>query len=115
MRWAALLLVPVVAAILSKQVTLRSGLPLTLPPVVVVPGYASNELDACLIELYHMSSSPRCATCKGQGWFRFYLNHTALKDPAELCCFAEQMSVAYDTASSGDYRNVPAWRPASPT
>jgi lysophospholipase-3 len=107
MRWAVLLLVPVVAAILSKHWTSRSGLPRPLPPVVVVPGYASNELDARLTELYRTSSSPRCAARRGQGWFRLYLNHTALEDPAELRCFAEQMTAVYDAASGGDYRNVP--------
>jgi lysophospholipase-3 len=54
MRWVALLLVSAVAAILSKQLTSRSDLPLPLPPMVMVPGYASNELDARLTELYRV-------------------------------------------------------------
>ncbi|OEL21350.1 Lecithin-cholesterol acyltransferase-like 1 [Dichanthelium oligosanthes] len=105
LRWAAaLLLVPAVAAILSKHLSSRRGRQLPLPPVVVVPGYATNELDARLTELYR-PSSPCCAARKGQGWFRLYLNYTALEDPAEVRCFAEQISAAYD-AVSDDYRNA---------
>ncbi|KAF8728249.1 hypothetical protein HU200_018841 [Digitaria exilis] len=95
-RWAALLLVPAVSVILSKYS--RSSTPGLLPPVVLVPGYATNELDARLTELYR-PSPPRCATRKGQGWFRLYLDHASLNDPTGVRCFAEQMSSVYDAAS----------------
>ncbi|CAN6299967.1 unnamed protein product [Urochloa humidicola] len=105
LRWvAALLLVPALAAILSKSMTSRRPLP-PLPPVVVVPGYASNELDARLTDLYR-PSSPRCAARRGQGWFRLFLNSTDLEDPAGVRCFAEQMAAPYNAASD-DYHNVP--------
>ncbi|KAG2550125.1 hypothetical protein PVAP13_9KG238800 [Panicum virgatum] len=104
-RWAALLLVPAVAAILSKSLSSRSAVQPPLPPVVVVPGYASNELDARLTELYR-PSSPRCAAGRGRGWFRLFLDSTALEDPAGVRCFAERMTAAYD-AASGDYHNAP--------
>uniref|UniRef100_A0ACD5XTY5 Uncharacterized protein n=1 Tax=Avena sativa TaxID=4498 RepID=A0ACD5XTY5_AVESA len=76
-----------------------------LHPIVLVPGYATNELDARLTELYR-PSSPRCGERKGKGWFRLYLNYSALQDPANVPCFAEQMSSVYDAASD-DYYNVP--------
>ncbi|CAL4924092.1 unnamed protein product [Urochloa decumbens] len=106
LRWAAaLLLVPALSVILSKSITSRRPLP-PLPPVVVVPGYASNELDARLTALYRPSSSPRCAARRGQGWFRLFLNSTDLEDRAGVRCFAEQMASPYDAASD-DYRNTP--------
>uniref|UniRef100_A0ACD5XXF2 Uncharacterized protein n=1 Tax=Avena sativa TaxID=4498 RepID=A0ACD5XXF2_AVESA len=76
-----------------------------LHPIVLVPGYASNELDARLTELYR-PSSPLCGERKGQGWFRLFLNQSALHDPAGVRCFGEQMSAVYDAASD-DYYNVP--------
>lgn len=76
-----------------------------LHPIVLVPGYATNELDVRLTELYR-PSSPRCGERKGKGWFRLYLNYSALQDPANVPCFAEQMTSMYDTASD-DYFNVP--------
>jgi lysophospholipase-3 len=76
-----------------------------LHPVVLVPGYATNELDARLTELYR-PSSPRCGERKGKGWFRLYLDYSALQDPAYVPCFAEQMTSVYDAASD-DYSNVP--------
>ncbi|KAL6905416.1 hypothetical protein ACP4OV_003017 [Aristida adscensionis] len=84
--------------------------PLPLHPVVVVPGYATNELDARLTDLYRPpppSPSSRCGAPKvdDEGWFRLYLNHTALQDAAGVRCFAEQMTSVYD-AASGDYYNA---------
>jgi lysophospholipase-3 len=76
-----------------------------LHPIVVVPGYASNELDARLTDLYR-PSSPRCGERKGQGWFRLFLNQSALHDPAGVRCFGEQMTAVYDAASD-DYYNIP--------
>jgi lysophospholipase-3 len=78
---------------------------LHLHPIVLVPGYASNELDARLTQLYR-PSSPRCGERKGQGWFRLFLNQSALHDPAGVHCFGEQMSAVYNAASD-DYYNVP--------
>jgi lysophospholipase-3 len=78
---------------------------LHLHPIVLVPGYASNELDARLTELYR-PSSPRCGERKGQGWFRLFLNQSPLHDSAGVRCFGEQMSAVYDAASD-DYYNVP--------
>ncbi|KAF7035210.1 hypothetical protein CFC21_046127 [Triticum aestivum] len=75
-----------------------------LHPVVLVPGYATNELDARLTELYR-PSSPGCGARKGEGWFRLYLNYSALQDPGNVPCFAEQMSSVYDPAAD-DYSNV---------
>lgn len=76
-----------------------------LHPIVLVPGYATNELDARLTELYQ-PSSPRCGERKGKGWFRLYLNYSALQDPVNVPCFAEHMTTAYDAASD-DYFNLP--------
>lgn len=76
-----------------------------LHPIVLVPGYATNELDARLTELYR-PSSPRCGERKGKGWFRLYLNYSALQDPANVPCFAEHMSSVY-AAASDDYHNLP--------
>ncbi|VAH57477.1 unnamed protein product [Triticum turgidum subsp. durum] len=79
-----------------------------LHPVVLVPGYATNELDARLTELYR-PSSPCCGARKGEGWFRLYLNYSALQDPANVPCFAEQMRSVYDPAAD-DYSNVTGYR-----
>ncbi|KAL6641538.1 hypothetical protein ACP70R_019719 [Stipagrostis hirtigluma subsp. patula] len=106
-RWAATLLLVLVAVIFLLHLhrrwpPSRRG----LPPVVVVPGYATNQLDVRLTELYRPSSSPRCGELKGKGWFRLYLNSTALEDPAGVRCFAEQMTTAYDAASDDYYDAV---------
>ncbi|CAN6311704.1 unnamed protein product [Urochloa humidicola] len=114
LRWAvALLLVPALAAILSRSMTSRRPLPPLPPVVVVVPGYASNELDARLTDQYR-PSSPRCAARRGQGWFRLFLNSTDLEDPAGVRCFAEQMAAPYDAASD-DYHNVPGMETSVPS
>ncbi|CAD6204661.1 unnamed protein product [Miscanthus lutarioriparius] len=106
LRWATTwLLVPVAAAILLSICVSTTRRAPQLPPVVVVPGYATNELDARLTELYR-PSSPRCGARKGEGWFRLFLNYTALEDAADVRCFAEQMAAVYDAASD-DYRNAP--------
>ncbi|XP_051204640.1 lecithin-cholesterol acyltransferase-like 1 [Lolium perenne] len=98
-----LLLLVLVAAPRSVQASRQ--LHLHLHPIVLVPGYASNELDARLTQLYRPSSL-RCGERKGQGWFRLFLNQSALRDPAGVRCFGEQMSTVYDAASD-DYYNVP--------
>ncbi|CAM0950537.1 unnamed protein product [Alopecurus aequalis] len=84
---------------------LVAAAPHQLHPIVLVPGYATNELDARLTELYQ-PSSPRCGERKGKGWFRLYLNYSSLQDPANVPCFAEQMTSVYDAASD-DYFNAP--------
>jgi hypothetical protein len=52
-------------------------LSLGLHPIVLVSGYATNMLDAHLMEIYQPSSL-RCGERKGKGWFRLYLNYSAL-------------------------------------
>ncbi|VAH13973.1 unnamed protein product [Triticum turgidum subsp. durum] len=101
-RWRMILLTLVVAAAALWWSSSRPR----MHPVVLVPGYASNELDARLTELYRR---PGCGAHKGKksGWFRLFLNYTALHDdPDGVRCFADQMSTAYDAASD-DYHNVP--------
>ncbi|KAF7021248.1 hypothetical protein CFC21_034230, partial [Triticum aestivum] len=46
---------------------------------------------------------------QGGGWFRLYLNYSALQDPANVPCFAEQMRSVYDPAAD-DYSNVTGYR-----
>lgn len=99
-----LLLVVVAVAVAAEPRSLEAAPP-HLHPIVLVPGYATNELDARLTELYQ-PSSPHCGERKGKGWFRLYLNYSALQDPANVPCFAEQMSSVYDAASD-DYYNIP--------
>ncbi|XP_062201197.1 lecithin-cholesterol acyltransferase-like 1 [Phragmites australis] len=97
LRW----LLVAVAALLVLAAMMLGRRSQQLHPMVVVPGYATNELDARLTELYR-PSSPRC---KKTGWFRLYLNNTALEDPSDVRCFAEQMSTVYDPLSD-DYYNA---------
>ncbi|CAM0872106.1 unnamed protein product [Alopecurus aequalis] len=76
-----------------------------LHPVVLVPGYASSQLEVQLTVAYE-PPEPRCGARKGEGWFRLWpINHTAMDDPREVACFTDQMSVVYD-AVADDYGNV---------
>ena len=77
-----------------------------LHPVVLVPGYASSQLEVQLTAAYE-PPEPRCGARKGEGWFRLWpINHTAMDDdPCEATCFTDQMSVVYD-AVADDYGNA---------
>uniref|UniRef100_A0A0D9VRL0 Lecithin-cholesterol acyltransferase-like 1 n=1 Tax=Leersia perrieri TaxID=77586 RepID=A0A0D9VRL0_9ORYZ len=73
-----------------------------LHPIVLVPGYGSNRLDARLTPAYQ-PSAPRCgAREEGKEWFELWPNHAATSDPT---CLAEQMSLVYDPVAD-DYRNA---------
>jgi hypothetical protein len=77
----------------------------SLHPVVLVPGYAANQLEAQLTAAYE-PPEPVCGARKGKGWFRLWpINHTAMDDPHEVACFTDQMSVVYD-AVADDYGNA---------
>ncbi|WVZ56085.1 hypothetical protein U9M48_006665 [Paspalum notatum var. saurae] len=96
----------VVAALLALPPGSRSGDAGNLHPVVLVPGYASNQLEAMLTAAYE-PSAPACAVSAAaeQGWFQLWPNHTAMHDASQVPCFADQMSVVYD-AGADDYRNT---------
>ncbi|KAI4966556.1 hypothetical protein ZWY2020_040544 [Hordeum vulgare] len=83
-------------------------------PVVLVPGYASNELDARLTEPLPAGGAARARGRRPAG-SRFFLNYTALSttDPAGVRCFADQMSTVYDAASD-DYSQRPRRGDARP-
>lgn len=77
----------------------------SLHPVMLVPGYAANQLEAQLTSAYE-PPTPVCGARKGKGWFRLWpINHTAMDDPHEVTCFTDQMSVVYD-AVADDYGNA---------
>lgn len=77
----------------------------SLHPVVLVPGYAANQLEAQLTSAYE-PPTPVCGERKGEGWFRLWpINHTAMNDPHQATCFVDQMSLVYD-AVAGDYGNA---------
>uniref|UniRef100_A0ACD5TWG7 Uncharacterized protein n=1 Tax=Avena sativa TaxID=4498 RepID=A0ACD5TWG7_AVESA len=77
----------------------------SLHPVVLVPGYAANQLEAQLTSAYE-PPTPVCGARKGNGWFRLWpINHTAMDDPHEVACFTDQMSLVYDAVAE-DYGNA---------
>ncbi|XP_037420093.1 lecithin-cholesterol acyltransferase-like 1 [Triticum dicoccoides] len=74
-----------------------------LHPLVLVPGYGSNLLEARLTAAYE-PPAPGCG--KGNGWFRLWpIKQTAMQDPRQVPCFVDQMSLVYD-AVADDYGNV---------
>ncbi|TVU47851.1 hypothetical protein EJB05_07465 [Eragrostis curvula] len=75
-----------------------------LHPVVLVPGYGSNQLEAQLTAAYEPSATP-CAVADPLEWFPLWPNHTGMHDAAQVPCFADQMSLVYD-AGADDYRNA---------
>ncbi|OEL36560.1 Lecithin-cholesterol acyltransferase-like 1, partial [Dichanthelium oligosanthes] len=92
----------VVAALLALPLGSRAG---NLHPVVLVPGYGSNQLEATLTAAYE-PSAPACgAGADQQGWFQLWPNQTAMRDASQAPCFADQMSLVYD-AGADDYRNA---------
>ena len=92
----------VVAALLPLALPL-GGAAGDLHPVVLVPGYASNRLEATLTAAYE-PPAPACAGRQGL-WFPLWPNHTATRDASQVPCFADQMSLVYD-AGADDYRNA---------
>ncbi|KAJ1298143.1 hypothetical protein BS78_01G431000 [Paspalum vaginatum] len=96
----------VVSVLLALPPGSRSGDAGDLHPVVLVPGYGSNQLEAMLTAAYE-PSAPACAASADaeQGWFPLWPNHTATRDASQVPCFADQMSVVYD-AGADDYRNT---------
>lgn len=97
----------VVAALLAQPLGSRSGDDAgaaNLHPVVLVPGYGSNQLEAMLTAAYE-PPAPACAGSADQGWFPLWPNHTAMRDASQVPCFADQMSLVYD-AGADDYRNA---------
>ncbi|XP_066354777.1 lecithin-cholesterol acyltransferase-like 1 [Miscanthus floridulus] len=75
-----------------------------LHPVVLVPGYGSNQLEAMLTAAYE-PPAPACAGAADHGWFPLWPNHTAMRDASQVPCFADQMSLVYD-AGADDYRDA---------
>ena len=94
----------VMAALLALLLGSHSGEAQNLHPVVLVPGYGSNQLDARLTAAYE-PSAPSCGAGAGQGWFQLWPNHTGMHDASQVPCFADQMSLVYD-AGADDYRNA---------
>ncbi|PUZ42087.1 hypothetical protein GQ55_9G556200 [Panicum hallii var. hallii] len=77
-----------------------------LHPVVLVPGYGSNRLEAALTAAYEPPAPACAAGADRQGWwFPLWPNHTATRDASQVPCFADQMSLVYD-AGADDYRNA---------
>lgn len=77
-----------------------------LHPVVLLPGNTCSQLEACLTDAYE-PPSPQCGLHKGDDrWFRLWKNSTALQDPNNVPCFADQLRLVYDPVS-GDYRDAP--------
>ncbi|CAN6295917.1 unnamed protein product [Urochloa humidicola] len=74
-----------------------------LHPVVLVPGYGSNHLEAKLTAAYD-PPAPACAAA-ADGWFPLWPNHPAMRDASQVPCFADQMSLVYD-AGADDYRDA---------
>ncbi|KAL6867419.1 hypothetical protein ACP4OV_015443 [Aristida adscensionis] len=102
------ILVMAAALALASLLGCHAGDPKTLHPVVVVPGYGSNRLDARLTAAY-VPSAPACAAgaagAGDDGWFQLWPNHTGTQDASRVPCFADQMSLVYD-AGADDYRNA---------
>ncbi|CAL4913372.1 unnamed protein product [Urochloa decumbens] len=98
-------LLAVAALLLSLPLGSGAG---GLHPVVLVPGYTSNHLEAMLTASYE-PPAPACAAAAtaadGQGWFPLWPNHPATRDANQVPCFADQMSLVYD-AGADDYRNT---------
>jgi hypothetical protein len=73
-------------------------------PVVLVPGYGSNQLEALLTAAYE-PPEPSCAVADQQGWFQLWPNLPGMHDAKQAPCFADQMRLVYD-AGADDYRNA---------
>jgi hypothetical protein len=97
----------VVAALLAQALGSRSGDAGAgdLHPVVLVPGYGSNQLEAMLTAAYEPPAPACAAGVADQGWFPLWPNHTAMRDASQVPCFADQMSLVYD-AGADDYRDA---------
>jgi hypothetical protein len=92
----------VVAALVALPLGSGAG---SLHPVVLVPGYAANQLEAMLTAAYEPSAPSCAASADEQGWFQLWPNHTATRDTSQVSCFADQMSLVYD-AGADDYRDA---------
>ncbi|KAL6645154.1 hypothetical protein ACP70R_016762 [Stipagrostis hirtigluma subsp. patula] len=96
----------VMAALVASPLGCHAGSAKNLHPVVLVPGYASNRLDALLTAAYEPSATACVAgAAAGDGWFPLWPNHTGMHDARQVPCFADQMSLVYD-ADADDYRNA---------
>ncbi|CAL4929925.1 unnamed protein product [Urochloa decumbens] len=95
-------LLAVAALLLALPLESRAG---GLHPVVLVPGYGSNHLEAMLTASYEPPAPACVAAADGQGWFPMWPNHPATRDANHVPCFADQMSLVYD-AGADDYRNA---------
>ncbi|CAN6290151.1 unnamed protein product [Urochloa humidicola] len=101
-------LLAVAALLLALPLGSRAGGAGGLHPVVLVPGYGSNHLEAMLTAAYE-PPAPACAAtaaaADGQGWFSLWPDHLATRDANQVPCFTDQMSLVYD-AGADDYRNA---------
>ncbi|KAL8490184.1 hypothetical protein ACS0TY_025917 [Phlomoides rotata] len=83
--------------------------PLTLHPVVLIPGSGGNQLEARLTEKYNPSSlwCNRWYPLKKDpdGWFRMWFDPTLLLRPFTKC-FNQRMMIYYDS-DEDDYHNAP--------
>ncbi|CAN6307443.1 unnamed protein product [Urochloa humidicola] len=99
-------LLAVAALLLALPLASRAGGSGGLHPVVLVPGYESNHLEAKLTAAYDPPAPACAAAADGQdGWFSLWPNHPAKRDASQVPCFADQMSLVYD-ADADDYRDV---------
>ncbi|KAK3150938.1 hypothetical protein QOZ80_3AG0239640 [Eleusine coracana subsp. coracana] len=102
----ALFLVIAAARLASPSRSHAGDASKNLHPVVLVPGYGSNLLEARVTAAYD-PPAPSCTLAADQlgEWFQLWPNHTGMHDAAQAPCFADQMSLVYD-AGADDYRNA---------
>ncbi|KAG6506792.1 lecithin-cholesterol acyltransferase-like 1 [Zingiber officinale] len=82
-----------------------------LHPLILVPGLGGNQIEASLTGAYE----PTAAACRPRddGWFRLWLDRSALLDTQSQICFAERMRLFYDPEAD-DYCNAPGVRTRIP-
>lgn len=68
-----------------------------LRPVIIVPGDASNQLEARVRKPRVVR--PWCTRDSGGKWFRLWLNLASLLAPPELPCWADNMRLEFDPST----------------
>ncbi|XP_074559907.1 lecithin-cholesterol acyltransferase-like 1 [Curcuma longa] len=82
-----------------------------LHPIILVPGLGGSQIEASLTAAYE----PTVAACRPRdhGWFRLWIDRSALLDTQSQICFAERMRLFYDPEAD-DYSNAPGVRTRIP-